>query len=788
MNLWEGRRILFTYMNRKKLFIMNYLKKLINLIFKSRPNRRRRPNRFSKPVRSSVIATLFVLISVVGKSQNISVKSFKVLPKDMTARVEHPVKDQNGEKCALIKVVTDQQGFVWEGGMLGIPKVEKKTGEYWVYVPHGAEKITIKHDELGVLRDYVYPEAIKEATVYEMVLTTGDVKTVVEEKKIATQWLIIQSEPEEANVFIGGKLAGSTPFQRKYEEGEYTYRIEKKRYHNKAGKLTLEDEKKRLEVTLKPQFGNIKVTSAPKDGMLIYLDDENTGEKTPATFREISSGEHTVSLESRWYQPKTKQVTVEDEQTTAVNFELERAFANITVKTQPQADIFIDGEQKGNGNWQGRLMEGIYTIKAEKDKYHNQSEQLEVTAGQDETLNFNLRGKTGNADIITTPMDAEVYLDGEKQGTTPLTLNDFLIGEYTLKLKKEGYGTLEPTFRIREGETIQVKKQLPQGKEVTIRSEPSGAKLSINGKEKGNTPCTTTMKFGEHSLRLVNGSKTIEQQITISQNGKNEFAFDVKELNIEMVAVEGGTFQMGSNSSEANGDESPVHNVRVDNFAMSKTEVTQAQYIKFMNAIGVNADGSYKGREYVDMDDEDCAVAYLTESFSVGYRNERFYFKGSDKAKSEDCPMILVTWYGAQAYCEWAGGRLPTEAEWEYAARGGALAKDTKYAGSNSIEEVAWYEGNSKDKTHPVAQKTPNELGLYDMSGNVWEWCSDWYNDSYYRKSPQLNPQGPSSGSNRVLRGGSWLDNPQDCSVASRSRIIPNIRTLNVGFRLVRVP
>ena len=295
-----------------------------------------------------ILFILAILLTSIGAtSQNIDVKSFKQLPNDLDARVHEPVEDQNGEKCALIKVVTTEKGFVWDGGTLGITEVKNKAGEYWVYVPHGSKKITIKHEQLGVLRDYLYPEAIKEATVYEMELTTGEVKTVVEEKKLTTQWLVIETEPEGASVFIDGKLAGTTPFQRKYEEGEYTYRIEKDCYHNKAGKITLKDEKKRLEDTLKPRFGSIKVASAHEEGMKIYLDGKNTNKKTPATLEEIPSGEHTIKLKSRWYQPQTKQVTVEDEQTTPVDFELEQAFASVSIETNPAADILIDGEKKG---------------------------------------------------------------------------------------------------------------------------------------------------------------------------------------------------------------------------------------------------------------------------------------------------------------------------------------------------------------------------------------------------------------------------------------------------------
>jgi formylglycine-generating enzyme required for sulfatase activity len=127
--------------------------------------------------------------------------------------------------------------------------------------------------------------------------------------------------------------------------------------------------------------------------------------------------------------------------------------------------------------------------------------------------------------------------------------------------------------------------------------------------------------------------------------------------------------------------------------------------------------------------------------------------------------------------------RLPTEAEWEYAARGGNKSRGYRYAGGNDIDRVAWYDGNSDIETHPVGQKQANELGLYDMSCNVWEWCGDWYDA--YPFTAQTNPKGPLSGSNRVLRGGSWSSNAEYCRVSCRSSFYPHIRSIDYGFRLV---
>jgi len=127
--------------------------------------------------------------------------------------------------------------------------------------------------------------------------------------------------------------------------------------------------------------------------------------------------------------------------------------------------------------------------------------------------------------------------------------------------------------------------------------------------------------------------------------------------------------------------------------------------------------------------------------------------------------------------------RLPTEAEWEYAARSGGRSE--KYSGGNNIDSVAWYSSNSNSKTHPVGQKKANGLGLYDMTGNVWEWCSDWYDSSYYRNSPKNNPKGPNSGDNRVKRGGSWNNKPQNLRASNRNNNTPSNRNNNLGFRLL---
>jgi len=221
-------------------------------------------------------------------------------------------------------------------------------------------------------------------------------------------------------------------------------------------------------------------------------------------------------------------------------------------------------------------------------------------------------------------------------------------------------------------------------------------------------------------------------------------------LNMKMVYVSGGSFQMGTTleqGGDADGDEFPIHTVTLSPYFIGECEVTQEQWQKIMG-------------------------------------NNPSYFKGDS-----NCPVEMVSWEEAQNFCRElsriTGKRysLPTEAQWEYAARGGEHNGGTKYSGGDSVDTVAWFVDNSDGSTHAVKQKAPNELGLYDMSGNVYEWCLDWFGD--YSSSAQINPTGPSSGNGRVLRGGGWYFYTRSCRVSNRGSSAPSSRDFFVGFRVV---
>jgi formylglycine-generating enzyme required for sulfatase activity len=245
-----------------------------------------------------------------------------------------------------------------------------------------------------------------------------------------------------------------------------------------------------------------------------------------------------------------------------------------------------------------------------------------------------------------------------------------------------------------------------------------------------------------------------------------------------MIFVQGGTFQMGDTFGDGGTrgrNEKPVHSVSLDDFYIGKYEITNFEFCEFLNEKGNRIEG---GVTWLDIENKNCLIAYSRGTYvpKNGY---------------EDHPVINVSWYGARAYCEWAGGRLPTEAEWEYASRGGNKSKGCRYSGSDNIDDVSWYFENADSPldffkgrgTQQVGSKKPNELGIFDMTGNIHEWCSDWYSENYYGQSPERNPQGPSRGSYRVLRGGSWHDYASECRVCFRHKDKPASRYFDFGFR-----
>ena len=274
---------------------------------------------------------------------------------------------------------------------------------------------------------------------------------------------------------------------------------------------------------------------------------------------------------------------------------------------------------------------------------------------------------------------------------------------------------------------------------------------------------------------------------------------------VVFVTIPSGTFQMGDSFSEGYSGELPVHAVTLSSFKMSKYEITNAQFAEFLNSAypaqikevgGIIYAASDTGNSYPYFNTR-TASSYSQIDFSGGV----FTVLSKAGRNMSNDPVVEVSWYGANAFCDYYGYNLPAETQWEYAARGGLSGKRFPWGDTITHSQANYYSSSSYSYdtsptrgyhptwndgiypyTSPVGSFAANGYGLHDMAGNVWEWCSDWYGD--YSPDPKTNPTGPTTGSYRVIRGGSWINAADNCRVANRNNNNPNNRSGDVGFRV----
>lgn len=568
------------------------------------------------------LLTLILIFALASRAQVVSVSSFVLNEKDLTAN-QHgtTVYDQNGEKCALIKIFTTETGFTFDVGSLGVAKTEQKVGEIWVYVPHGIKKINLSHPILQRL-EYSISIPIVKARTYEMRLTSDEVKTIIK-RTVRSQYVLFKVSPQDALVELDGQTLAVTDgtATKRMPFGTYSYKVQAPRHAVKSGTIVVND-------------------------------------------------------------PKNKHI---------VNISLEPQYVNARFSVANNAEIWIDEQKRGTGSCTLELGFGIYMVECRLPGHKPSQQEIQIDRNS-ATGTITLTPPIpvyGSVDINTIPAEAEIWIDGKQVGTTPMFLSECLVGRHEILLKKSGYKDKKLNLLVCEAQTASVGETLEKG---------------------------------------------------FSSDGRT---FTVNGVSFEMVFVEGGTFRMGSNSRGC--DEDPVHDVTLSSYYIGKTEVTQALWK---------------------------AVMGRNPSEFIG----------------DSLPVENVDWSDCQEFINRinviAGTkfRLPTEAEWEYAARGGKYSKGYRYSGSNCIDSVAWYYNNSASKTHHVGSKQPNELGIHDMTGNVWEWCSDWY--GLYSRDAQTNPSGARIGIKRVRRGGKCTSGEAFCSSTYRHTYTPDLMTSNTGLRL----
>ncbi|MBQ0007936.1 MAG: PEGA domain-containing protein, partial [bacterium] len=387
-----------------------------------------------------LILFISLLLSTVLSAQQMTITDFELNLHDQTANNEDTkVIDDNGNPCALLKIETLQKGFSIDGGSVGIAKIEQEEhkGEIWVFVPANLRRITIAHDQLGVLRDYVFPEKLQPARTYTMRLVSGTVQTVVNQKR-TSQVFVLTFTPKNAMVEVDGTMVETDDgtYSDVLSFGRHEYRISAKNYHTEVGIVTIGEEKQSKIINLSPAFGWIEIKGP--NGASVYIDGEKVG-IAPMKSEPVASGSHDVRVIREKYLPHREQVLVNDNTTTTVNPVLTANFVSITLKTEGDADIFINGEKVGLGTVVTDLTPGEYSFETRKTSHRSQTVVRQITMASAGTIELPAPvAIVGSIMVNVKPVGARVTVDGKPSGESPVILDNVLIGTHDVVISKAG--------------------------------------------------------------------------------------------------------------------------------------------------------------------------------------------------------------------------------------------------------------------------------------------------------------------------------------------------------------
>ena len=650
-------------------------------------------------------------------------------------------------------------------------------------------------------------------------------ETIVELDTDAT--LNITSTPPGAAVSIDRKLVGKTPVrEHKIDTGgrmkkEVTVLIEHEGYEPKTETLTLEMGKTvPLDIALQklpPKSVNaiLDITSTPS-GATVYLDGQRIG-TTPLHKHPVDTGpngqkEIRIGVELDGYESDVQQVTLTGGETLPWRVQLKKrperipTLAPLEVTSTPAgATVFVNGSKIGNTPLReyqvdtGTNGQKVVTLRMDLEGYEREVRQVPLRGGEPASVTVRLKKRAVRIetkavlDITSTPSGATVYLDGQRIGTTPLRGHPVETGargqkRVNVRIEHPGYKTRNTTLTLNGGQSrpldVALEKIQQPGKTatLTITSTPSGGTVYLEGEEVGPTPLRdykvslSTRDRGK--VRVIIGRKgdavhfPRPKDLELTQNQHTSWHFQEESLQQpgtrkpvdldKMVLIPAGKFRMGTEGL-VGGAEKPVHVVSLDAFYIDKYEVTLEEYEHFLMATG-----------HRPLPED--ALPYMP---------------------TNKHPVVGVSWQDAMAYATWAGKRLPTEAEWEYAARGGLMDKHYPWGNKKPDSSLANF-GNTTFLPSVVGKYPANGYGLYDMAGNVSEWCLDPWEADFYANSPQENPfAGPKSRDKtihnfetekgmRVVRGGSSRTDATTLQVAVRQRSDAEKATINIGFRCAR--
>ena len=447
--------------------------------------------------------------------------------------------DDNNLPMALIKISTEnitaeeRRRITFKGNLATYFDVRLQPSEIYLYISaRVATFIEIHHPDYGKT-EFILPFDLDDFCGYEMVL---QYVPLVVNSNVAQRnnYLTITSDQPNASIYIDDQYV-SDGFKSLEIGTTHTWRIDCDLYHTETGTVTITDgEPITIEKQLRPAYGFVNVTSEPESDAVVFINNKKVG-TTPYQSDKMASGTYNIRVVKDMYKTTEQTFTITDENTTNAVVKLSANFVNLTIDTDIDSDIYIDEQYKGKGKWSGRIFDGAHFVEVKKDKHRTVSKNLNLVLGKDEVIKIEAPTPiVGMLDISSVPVKANIYLNGKHYGTTPRIISDLLIGDYTLKLEKEGCASVTKNITIEENYTLAIKENLPTGKEVVIKTDQSGDKIYVDDSYIGISPITSNLSYGSHNLKAVRGTqiavKTVEVKTTTV---KDEFVLAFgKVINI----------------------------------------------------------------------------------------------------------------------------------------------------------------------------------------------------------------------------------------------------------------
>jgi hypothetical protein len=704
-----------------------------------------------------ISSLLIFFLTTVTLATEFKVLDFQEGQMDMRGTVR-PYKDMNADLCAVLRVESDVPGDLNLTDVQVYHRDKESAGVYYFYVSFRERHVTLTSDGYLPLT-YKIPEQMAKGKVYIVrIKSFGQIAEPQSELPVT-----IRVEPTGSDIRIDDK-AVDVSSSIKLVIGEHSIEIIKSGYVTIREEFSVSDDNVFFEYTLeKPKLCIVEVSTDPS-GAEVSIDGVKLNGTTPVS-DFYNSGSYPIKITLDKYLTIEETINIDQSKDKSIfSYRFEANTGTIVISSEPEKNMAVTLNGKSVGQTPLTIREqdvGDYTVSGSHEYYT--AESLEFTLHRGETHRAELKAEENFAILtVNTTPGATVFLNNQKLSS----LKDLRLSPQTARLRAEKpkCETVETTRILRRSsrETVDLILDEQVGT-IAISVDPLTALIDLKGDAGEHFTSTGTKIFedipvGSYELEVsLKGYKTDKRNLRLSpaETMRERIALKVGGggdgpiPGMVFVEIPTGSFQMGSNDGD--NDEKPIHTVHLSSFQMMTTEVTQAMWKEIMGSNPSN----WKG---------------------------------------DNLPVEKVSWYECQDFIKKLNHRdpdntyrLPTEAEWEYTCHAGTTTRFYSGKNDSDLDRVGWSSSNSGSKTHPVGQKQPNAWGLYDMHGNVWEWCEDWYHSDYIGAPNNGTAWTSPPGSSRVFRGGSWFNNPGGCRGSNRSRSNPIDHGDNYGFRLVRV-